>query len=163
MGCEPRASVATISDGLWYVVMAMTTVGYHEPVTPMGRILTAVVFVIGVLYLAIPIGIVGNAFNNVWQDRERLLRLQEIRDQVLMSGFTHDDILEMFEVLDVNGDGLIDWEEFKELLPNMRIYIPDSVAFSVFQTFDDDGEGSIDFMEFLYGLFPSERFFQSPS
>lgn len=65
------------------------------------------------MYTAIPIGMLGNAFGKVWEDRERLLLLQQLRRRVMRAGFTPDDLAKLFECLDQDGNSQLTFDEFK--------------------------------------------------
>mmetsp|Transcript_56011 Transcript_56011/g.181579 ORF Transcript_56011/g.181579 Transcript_56011/m.181579 type:complete len:510 (+) Transcript_56011:49-1578(+) len=158
---EPRSSIRTLPESLWLVVVSIFTVGYHPAETVAGRFVSSAIFVVGMLYMAIPLGIVGNAFNKVWLDRERLMLLQQVREHFSHAGYNRQDIRDMFESLDTDGDSQLTFSEFRQLLPLMHIDLPEEVAYSVFMTFDDDGEGTIDFNEFLLGVYPIRRLFST--
>eukprot|EP00429_Kryptoperidinium_foliaceum_P127063 CAMPEP_0176332338 /NCGR_PEP_ID=MMETSP0121_2-20121125/77022_1 /TAXON_ID=160619 /ORGANISM="Kryptoperidinium foliaceum, Strain CCMP 1326" /LENGTH=218 /DNA_ID=CAMNT_0017675227 /DNA_START=287 /DNA_END=940 /DNA_ORIENTATION=+ len=142
---EPRDVFPSMRDAMWFAIVTMSTVGYGDisPVTDIGRALTMNLIVLASLYTAIPIGIVGNAFSKVWEDRDRLLLMQQLRQRISRGGYTPRDLADMFRTLDEDGNGQLSFEEFRELLPMMHITMTDTVAFRVFETFDDDGEGSI--------------------
>mmetsp|Transcript_45871 Transcript_45871/g.129063 ORF Transcript_45871/g.129063 Transcript_45871/m.129063 type:complete len:219 (-) Transcript_45871:47-703(-) len=160
---EPRDVFPTMRDAMWFTIVTMSTVGYGDisPVTDLGRALSANLIILASLYTAIPIGIVGNAFSKIWEDRDRLLLLQQLRQRIARGGYTPRDLAGMFQRLDADGNGQLTFDEFKELLPMMHINMSDTVAYRVFETFDDDGEGSIDFEEFLLGVFPAQGFFMA--
>jgi hypothetical protein len=59
----------------WYFIMAtMTTVGYgdHYPVTPGGKAVAAVCMLCGIFVLGLPIVIIGNSFEEVFEQEEEL-------------------------------------------------------------------------------------------
>lgn len=60
----PDANITTASDSIWYVVVTISTVGYGDqyPVTTSGRILGAVVIVIGVGIFGTFTGYLANLF-----------------------------------------------------------------------------------------------------
>jgi Ca2+-binding EF-hand superfamily protein len=63
----------------------------------------------------------------------------------------------MFELLDSNGDGAIDCNEFSVWIQSLKIIdlnVSDEFIVEVFDTFDDDGSGELNFDELLRGLFP---------
>eukprot|EP00427_Karlodinium_veneficum_P054141 CAMPEP_0169417270 /NCGR_PEP_ID=MMETSP1017-20121227/63628_1 /TAXON_ID=342587 /ORGANISM="Karlodinium micrum, Strain CCMP2283" /LENGTH=77 /DNA_ID=CAMNT_0009525397 /DNA_START=40 /DNA_END=269 /DNA_ORIENTATION=+ len=72
----------------------MTTVGYGDitPSTVGGKGTMITLMIISSLYMAIPIGIVGYAFSEVWNNRDRLLLMHRMRDAFLQEGFTADSI-----------------------------------------------------------------------
>jgi hypothetical protein len=138
-------------------MMTLTTVGYgdYSPVTPGGQMAVVVLSVIGPLYLAMPIGIVGRAFSDIWEDRQRLLLLQEMRNRVVNAGYTPTDIRRMFLLLDEDGSGTMDTEEFQNMLEVMQMQIDPKFVSQVFSSFEADEEGCIEFNDLLKGLFPS--------
>jgi voltage-gated potassium channel len=60
----PGANITTASDSIWYVVVTISTVGYGDqyPVTTSGRILGAVIIVIGVGIFGTFTGYLANLF-----------------------------------------------------------------------------------------------------
>lgn len=61
-----------IFKAAWFVLVTLSTVGYGD-ITPdfwLGKLVSAVAILTGVLALAIPIAIVGNEFQIAWQERE---------------------------------------------------------------------------------------------
>lgn len=52
-------------------------------------------------------------------------------------------------------------QEFKEFLPIMQITLREDIAMRVFETFDDDGKGAIDFSDFVMGVFPAQHYYMS--
>merc|ERR1712137_1078886 len=73
--CEPRETLDSIPEALWLTLVTMMTVGYGDvsPTTTAGKLATCGLMTSSMLYMAIPIGIIGNAFNRVWADRVCLL------------------------------------------------------------------------------------------
>lgn len=62
-----------IGDSFWWAIVAFTTVGYGDiyPITPLGKILSCVISMIGIAMIAIPTGIISSAFINIIQKKER--------------------------------------------------------------------------------------------
>eukprot|EP01052_Picozoa_sp_SAG31_P001816 SAG31_NODE_61_length_29286_cov_444.645973_9_plen_538_part_00 len=78
-GCvhRPFTSITTT----WYFILAtMTTVGYgdHYPVTVLGKFVTFLCMCCGILVVALPIIVVGNAFEEVFLQEVRDLHAREI-------------------------------------------------------------------------------------
>ena len=60
-GNQPDTRFNNIPNGIYWAIVTMTTVGYGDitPVTPLGRLLSAVVMLIGYTIIAVPTGIVS--------------------------------------------------------------------------------------------------------
>jgi hypothetical protein len=61
-----------IPRAMWFMMVTFSTVGYGDltPQTWRGQIFGAVVIISGVIFLAMPLAIVGRTFNSVWDERE---------------------------------------------------------------------------------------------
>lgn len=71
-GCLTRGFTSIPST--WYFIMAtMTTVGYgdHYPITVGGRIVCGFCMLAGIMVLALPIIVIGNAFEEVFAEEKR--------------------------------------------------------------------------------------------
>lgn len=158
---EPRTAIPTVQDSLWFTVLTIFTMSFGDliPVTPVGRALAGALILLSCLYTAIPIGIVGNAFSKVWEDRERLLAMQHMRRRTARAGYTLRDLALVFESIDEDQDGQLTIEEFRHFFEVMDISVTDTTAALVFETFDDSGGGSVDFAELMFGLFLEQRFY----
>ncbi|MCW8919047.1 MAG: ion transporter [Gammaproteobacteria bacterium] len=67
---------ASIPAAMYWAIITMTTVGYGDvvPVTPMGKMLGALIGVIGLGMVALPAGILASGFNNALHRRREVLR-----------------------------------------------------------------------------------------
>jgi voltage-gated potassium channel len=88
----PGANITTASDALWYVIVTISTVGYGDqfPVTTAGRILGAMIIVIGVGIFGTFTGYLANIFLapkppkeevEVLETRERVAHLRALMAQ----------------------------------------------------------------------------------
>ena len=57
--------------------------------------------------------------------------------------------IDIFVLFDEDDSGLIDYEEFRKMLPFLNVSISDAKAFRYFRMCDTDGSGEIDMDEFL--------------
>ena len=72
-GCATRGFTSIPTT--WYFIMAtMTTVGYgdHYPLTVGGRVVCGLCMLCGIMVLALPIIVIGNAFEEVFAEEKRL-------------------------------------------------------------------------------------------
>ncbi|GLB47938.1 ion transporter [Neptunitalea lumnitzerae] len=58
------SNFASIGHSLWWAVATLTTVGYGDvyPITPIGKLLSAIIALIGIGFVALPTGILSSAF-----------------------------------------------------------------------------------------------------
>eukprot|EP00753_Platysulcus_tardus_P013838 PLAT3874.2.p1 GENE.PLAT3874.2~~PLAT3874.2.p1 ORF type:complete len:967 (+),score=427.38 PLAT3874.2:68-2968(+) len=64
-----RSEFTDLIRAMWFVLVTMSSVGYGNvvPLTMMGRAVTVIVMLFGVLYLAMPLTIVGSNFWIAWR------------------------------------------------------------------------------------------------
>lgn len=153
---EPRWNVPTIPSAMWLTFVSMTTVGYGDmvPDTTMGRLVIGFLTVISMLYVSIPLGIIGNAFSEVWRERDKILLTRKFRMRLLQWGYRGQDMPKLFQIFDRDGDGELNFSEFKRMIKDMGLGISTPRILDLFELFDHDGGGSIDDREFVKGLFP---------
>lgn len=157
---EPRDNLGSLPEALWLTLVTMMTVGYGDvaPETTLGKMATCGLMISSILYMAIPIGIIGNAFNRVWEHRNHLLIMNRTRARILQWGYKPQDIPKLFSVFDTRKAGELDFLEFRRMLTLMRVGLNDKFVFALFEAFDRDGGGTIDEKEFMHELFPDYFF-----
>ena len=57
--------LGTIPDALWWAVVTLGTIGYGDvvPITPLGKLVATGTIFIGLIMIALPVGIIANAFS----------------------------------------------------------------------------------------------------
>ncbi len=67
---------SSIPATMWWAVITLTTVGYGDiyPVTPLGKLLTTVVAILGIALFALPAGIIASGFVEEIQTRAKSAR-----------------------------------------------------------------------------------------
>lgn len=151
---EPRTNVVSFPQAMWYTIVTVTTVGYTPPETEAGHVVLTCLLISSVLYMAMPIGILGNAFTEIWKDRDFILLASRTEDRLCQWGYTAADLPQIFALFDHEGKGELSVFEFRNMLTSMRIGISDDRTVEVFNMLDSDDGGSIDHKEFLKRLFP---------
>lgn len=71
---------ANIGDAFWWAVATLTTVGYGDvyPITPLGKILSGIIALVGIGFVALPTGIISSAFIEKIQNDKKQKKQSEI-------------------------------------------------------------------------------------
>jgi len=155
---EDRSNIPSMQHCIWLTMVTMTSVGYGDyyPTSLEGYLTVSVLTFVSVLFLALPVGIIGYEFTHSWQNRGKVLLINKTRKCLEKWGYSASDVKVLFDYVDVDGDGNLNLSEFIELIRQMRIGISVEKAFNIFSLFDDDHNGSLDCTEFLRHVFPEE-------
>ncbi|MBX2801455.1 MAG: ion transporter [Myxococcales bacterium] len=87
---EHNPDIRSLSDGLWWAIVTITTVGYGDvtPVTGLGRIVAGSLMIVGMTNLALFAGIVGaTLMNGVLSMREESFRMSNYVDHIVICGY----------------------------------------------------------------------------
>lgn len=153
---EHSGNVQALPQAVWLVLVTMMTVGYGDiyPVTTAGRFVMATAMLCSMLYMAMPIGIVGSTFSQVWSDRHRLLLTRRMRDSLEQMGYTSSDILEIFAVIGTKKEGEMTLREFHKLLDTMNVGLDTASIRHYFLACDRDQRGTITKNSVFQQLYP---------
>ena len=104
---EEKETFDSILRASWFVLVTMSTVGYGDiyPTTALGYIITSVAIICGVLFMAMPITIVGNNFAAVWEEKEAIKVVLKMQELLLLRDMRATDVLLVFAEFDDSGDG----------------------------------------------------------
>ncbi len=85
-----------LPSALWWVVVTLSTVGYGDavPLTVLGRILGAVIMILGIGMVALPAGMLASRFSEVMHRQQDLFR-QFVEHEIEAHGEVAEDILEI--------------------------------------------------------------------
>jgi hypothetical protein len=157
---EPRDNIDSLQRAAWLTIVTMTTVGYGDtvPVTVPGSLVVTVLVISSVLYMAMPLGIVGQAFNRVWADRDRLLLVLRTKQRLKEWGYTARDVCVLFRWFDEDGSGELDIDEFHSMVDQMKLGLTKRRTVELFRGIDIDNGGTIDCKEFVKYLFPEDYY-----
>lgn len=153
---EPSHNLPDLKSAMWLTVVSMTTVGYGDmaPVTQLGRITVSILVIASQMYLAIPLGILGSCFSQVWHDRDRHLLGHRVRGALQQHGFTVHDLPGLFEAFDTDHDGNLSFIDFKMMVDKLRLGLGDDRVLELYENVDDDNSGAINVGEFIKFLSP---------
>lgn len=85
-----------LPSALWWVVVTLSTVGYGDviPLTVLGRILGAVIMMLGIGMVALPAGMLASRFSEVMHRQQDLFR-QFVEGEIKVHGKVEEGLLEM--------------------------------------------------------------------
>jgi hypothetical protein len=111
---EPRNNIPTFPQAIWLSIVTMTTVGYGDivPVDYRGFFVVSVLVITSMLFMAMPLGIIGSAFTEVWSNRDAVLLISRTREHLVKWGYSAQDIPLLFAMADSDGDGELELDEF---------------------------------------------------
>jgi len=155
---EPRNNITTMAEAVWLTIVTMTTVGYGDvtPASGPGSLVVGLLVLSSVMYMAMPLAIIGGSFTQVWQDRHSILLVHRTKQRLGEWGYTAGDIPALFQVFDRDCSGDLDLSEFRRMVRAMKLGFSDERILQLFGLFDADGSGQIDDKEFVRLVFPTQ-------
>lgn len=143
----------TLPNALWFVVVTMSTVGYGDvvPKTTLGRALSSVSICFGLIFLAMPLAVIGQSFTDSWNKRDRIffsLRCQEEFGDYhrLMSEVAE----RAFKSFDLDADGFVTCPEFMNGLDRLGMTnLTKKQVWGLWSAIDKDTNGVLDYNQFV--------------
>jgi voltage-gated potassium channel len=91
----------SIPDAMWWAIVTLTTVGYGDvvPVTTAGRVIAGITMLAGLMMLALPVGIIANAFSEEIHRREFVVTWGMLARVPLFSSLSASEIAEVMDYL----------------------------------------------------------------
>ena len=91
----------TIPDAMWWAIVTLGTVGYGDaiPITALGRMIAGVTIFVGLLMVALPVGIVATAFANEVHRRDFVVTWGLVARIPLFSELTAAQIADIMKLL----------------------------------------------------------------
>lgn len=91
----------TIPDAMWWAVVTLTTVGYGDvvPITPLGKVVASVTALMGLVMLALPVGIVATAFSEVIHRRDFVVTWGMIARVPLFADLGAEEVAQIMRLL----------------------------------------------------------------
>ena len=102
----------------YYTLTMLSTVGYGDvtPKTWQGQIFVCVTIICGLIFIAMPLAIVGSTFGRVWDERQLLKLQRHLRQLLAENGIDPNDAVRAFQRMDISGDGTVSFDEFKRIM-----------------------------------------------
>ncbi|KAF4672687.1 hypothetical protein FOL47_000242 [Perkinsus chesapeaki] len=153
---ETNPKIDSIPQAMWFSIVTISTVGYGDvsPETVAGQLISAVLIIAGVMYMAMPLSIVGSNFTLVWLDRDKILVVEKTKQRLTDLGYGSSAVEEAFKAFDQDSSGEIDIDEFRLMMTTMGTGLREDRIIELFHVFDEDMSGSISFAEFARTMFP---------
>jgi voltage-gated potassium channel len=91
----------TIPDAMWWAIATLGTIGYGDvvPVTPLGRMLATATIFLGLIMVALPVGIVATAFASDIHRREFIVTWAMVARVPLFAGLDAKQVAEIMRLL----------------------------------------------------------------
>jgi voltage-gated potassium channel len=91
----------TIPDAMWWAIVTLGTLGYGDvvPATALGRIVAGLTIFLGLIMIALPVGIVATAFAEQIHRRDFVVTLGMVARVPLVSGLNAGDIADIMRLL----------------------------------------------------------------
>merc|ERR1719464_1662999 len=151
---ERRDNVPTLGESIWLTGVSMTTLGYGDktPKTTLGRGVIVVLVVTSALYMAIPIGILGQCFSEVWRDRDRLELVRRVRNRFIEHGYTPEACLNIFATFDTDKSGNLTLDEFRKMTEQLKLNLKEERVIKLFEHMGTEGKevGEREFVRFVF-------------
>ena len=97
-----RQEYQHFGDALWYTLQTITTVGYGDvtPVEPIGRLVGALIMMLGIAFLSILTATITSSFIEARQAARRVIDDQSERDDQLRLEARLDELIERLDHLE---------------------------------------------------------------
>src|SRR6516162_5327647 len=91
----------TIPDAMWWAIVTLGTIGYGDavPVTPLGKVVAAVTILCGLVMIALPVGIIANAFSDQIHRRDFVVTWGMVARVPLFNGLDATAIAQIMRLL----------------------------------------------------------------
>jgi len=155
-GTRVDSAFMSIPHAIWFIFVTMTTVGYGDiyPNSTLGKVINIFAMLFGVLFLSMPLAILGNNFVNVWAERDRFTLIARLRETLMAGGVNKESVTNAFSIIDLDGSGCLNYKEFQQALTMLKIEMPAKKLRRLWTNIDTDGSGEIRVEEFAELLFP---------
>lgn len=93
--------IGTIPDAMWWAIVTIGTIGYGDviPMTTLGKLLAAATIFVGILTIALPVGIIATAFADQIHRRDFIVTWGMVSRVPLFAGLTAGEIADVMQLL----------------------------------------------------------------
>ncbi len=100
-GAAQPDKFGTVPDAMWWAIVTLTTTGYGDvvPITPLGRVVGGLTVLMGILMLALPVGIIATSFANVIHRRDFVVTWGMVARVPIFAGLTASEIADVAGLL----------------------------------------------------------------
>lgn len=93
--------LGTIPDALWWAIVTVGTIGYGDvvPITPLGKVIATATIFVGLIMMALPIGIIATAFSEQIHRRDFIVTWGMIAKVPLFAELDAGEIADIMEIL----------------------------------------------------------------
>lgn len=152
---EPAHVVPSFPEAVWLTVVTLTTHGHTKPKTDLGHVVVSSLLVSSLLFMALPISILGNAFTEIWKERHLIMLGSSLESRLSALGLKARNIPEICTVFDSSGHGELTVTDFQRMCASLHVPLPKDRAIEIFTQLDrGNGGGSLSPQDLLYRLFP---------
>ena len=124
---------SSVVHTIWFMVVTFLTVGFGDvyPMTVEGKIMTGMAMFIGIFDMAMIYAIVGNNFCRVWDEKDKVIFVEKLKEHFQAFSIKRADIEDSFRALDMDGSGSLDYDEFQTALVKMEIKLSSHRMFAL--------------------------------
>lgn len=95
------AKLGTLPDAIWWAVVTLGTIGYGDvvPITAIGKAIAGVTIMVGIVMMALPVGIVATAFADEIHRRDFVVNWSMVARVPLFAGLDAAEIADVMRLL----------------------------------------------------------------
>lgn len=93
--------LGTIPDAMWWAIVTLGTIGYGDvvPITPLGKVIATATIFLGLIMIALPVGIIANAFAEEIHRRDFVVTWGMVAKVPLFSELNASEIADIMRLL----------------------------------------------------------------
>ena len=100
-GAVQPDKLGSIPDAMWWAIVTLGTIGYGDvvPMTVGGKVIASITIFLGLVMVALPVGIIANAFNEEIHRRDFVVTWSMVARVPLFSGLSAAEIADIMQLL----------------------------------------------------------------